>query len=126
MSFPAELRAIADSTSGLLLLVLHGSRARGDAHDGSDWDFAYLAQPDCDVIGLSGALSEALETDEIDLVDLARASGLLRYRVAAEGKLVFERRTHEYEAFVLDALRFWFDAGPTIMAAQEAVLERLG
>lgn len=126
MSNSAELKAIAASTNGLVLLVLHGSRARGDAHEGSDWDFAYLAEPDCDVIGLSVALSKALDTDEVDLVDLSRASGLLRYRVALEGELVFERRPLGFEAFVLDALRFWFDAGPTILSAQEAVLERLG
>lgn len=85
-----------------------------------------MAEPDCDVIGLSVALSQALDTDEVDLADLSRASGLLRYRVALEGKLVFERRPFDFEAFVLDALRFWFDAGPTILSAQEAVLERLG
>lgn len=123
---PAELSALAKQTPGLRLLVLHGSRARGQEHERSDWDFGYAAEADCDIVGLSGALGRALGTDDVDLVDLERASGLLRYRVAREGLVLFERRPRDYERFVVTALRFWFDAGPTIAAAQEVVLRRLG
>jgi len=76
----------------LRLLLLHGSRARGDAHEQSDWDFAYLAGRQLDELGLRSALSRALGTDRIDLVDLARAGGLVRYRAARDGKLVIERQ----------------------------------
>jgi predicted nucleotidyltransferase len=126
MPFPAELSELARQTEGLRLLVLHGSRAAGTAHERSDWDFGYEAGPDCDIIGLSAALGRALGTDDVDLVDLQRASGLLRYRVARESILLFQHAPHSYEKFVVDALGFWFDAGNVITAAQETVLGRLG
>jgi predicted nucleotidyltransferase len=46
------VRAVAEATRGMTLLVLHGSRARGDAREGSDWDFAYLAGAEMDELAL--------------------------------------------------------------------------
>jgi predicted nucleotidyltransferase len=63
----------------LRLLVMHGSRARGDAHAGSDWDFAYLAGEGFDELGLRAALTRTLGTDAVDVVDLERAGAVLRY-----------------------------------------------
>ena len=64
---------------------MHGSRARGDARADSDWDFAYLAAPETDVPVLYRDLALALETDAVDLANLATAGGLLRYRAARDG-----------------------------------------
>jgi predicted nucleotidyltransferase len=124
--FPAALSNIAKEALGLRLLLLHGSRARGDAHAESDWDFAYLADPAFEPSALHAALSSHLKTDAVDLADLQRAGGLLRYRAASEGELVFEREPGERERFVLEAVRFWLEAGPVITRSQRAVLERLG
>jgi predicted nucleotidyltransferase len=107
----------------LELLVLHGSRAREEAHPSSDWDFAYSARDAFDELGLRAFLADRLRTDGIDLVDLGRAGGLLRYRAAREGKVVFERRAGEFERFALQALRFWLDAAPAIRAGYTHVLE---
>lgn len=41
-TLPVAIAELAATMPGLGLLVLHGSRARGDAHQRSDWDFAYL------------------------------------------------------------------------------------
>lgn len=38
-----RLAGLARNHAGLEFLVLHGSRARGDAGPGSDWESAYLA-----------------------------------------------------------------------------------
>jgi predicted nucleotidyltransferase len=126
MQIPSELHQLARRTSGLRLLVLYGSRARGDASQRSDWDFGYLADRDCDIGGLAASLGAAVGSDDVDLVDLARASGLLRQRAASEGRLVFARHGGDHERFVIEAVRFWLDAGRTISQSQEAVLERLG
>ena len=75
----------------LKVLVLHGSRARGQAHERSDWDFAYLAEDNLDLPGLILELSRLTGSDDVDVADLARASGLLRHRVSTDGKLIFER-----------------------------------
>src|SRR5690242_17156326 len=77
---------------GLELLVLFGSRARGDSHSRSDWDFGYLAAQGFDPAEFLARLVLLLGTDRIDLVDLKRTNGILRFRVAAEGQALFESR----------------------------------
>jgi predicted nucleotidyltransferase len=118
--------ALAKSFPGLRLLLLHGSRARGDAGAHSDWDFAYRADTAFDELELRAALVRALGTDDLDLLDLDRAGGLVRYRAARDGKLVIARAPKEYERFALSAVRFWLDAQHAVRAGYEKVLERLG
>jgi hypothetical protein len=119
----AELR---QSFPQLRMLVMHGSRARGDAHEGSDWDFGYLASEDFDELALRAALSAALATDAIDLVDLRRAGGVLRYAVARDAKPLFEQPPGEFERFSIAAVRFWLDVEPILRASHAALLEQLG
>lgn len=118
----ATLQGLAARTPGLDLLMLFGSRARGDAHDASDWDFGYLAASTVDVPSLLVAIVETVGSDRVDLVDLARASALLRYRAARDGVVVFEARPRLSESFRLDALDFWCDAGPLLQQGYAAVL----
>ncbi|MGE0462852.1 MAG: nucleotidyltransferase domain-containing protein [Vicinamibacterales bacterium] len=59
--------------------MLHGSRARGDAHAGSDWDFAYRGDAGFDPDALLARLADHLRADRIDLVDLDRAGALLAF-----------------------------------------------
>jgi predicted nucleotidyltransferase len=116
------IRPVLAGHPSLALLVLHGSRARGDEHAGSDWDFAYLGDGALDVGLLFADLALALGTDHVDLADLATAGGLLRYRVARDGALVHESQPGAYERFWMDAVSFWCDAGPIIERGYEAVL----
>lgn len=111
---------------GVDLLVLHGSRARGDAGAKSDWDFAVLTDGTTDLTSLSAVLTRLLGTDAVDVVDLQRASAVLRYRAARDGVVLVERRGGAFEEFQLEAVRFWCDAGPVIRAAQDDVLAALG
>jgi predicted nucleotidyltransferase len=120
------LRAIAREHAGLKLLVLHGSRARGDARVDSDWDFAFLAAPETDIPSLHGELALALGTDAIDLSDLATAGGLLRYRTARDGLVLFERAPQLFDKFWFNAVSFWCDAAPVLQAGYKTVLDRLG
>ncbi len=119
-----DLAAAAD-LAGMRLLVLHGSRARGDADPCSDWDFGYLAEDRLDPAALHARLTVAVGTDAVDLVDLARASALLRFRAARDGVPLLERPAGVFVEFQLDAVRFWCDAGPVIRAAQADVLAAL-
>lgn len=92
---PAALASTARACRGFDLLILFGSRARGDARPGADWDCGYLADETTDV----PALVEALGDDRNDLVDLRTAGGLLRYRAARDG-----RPAHEASAGLFDPL----------------------
>jgi predicted nucleotidyltransferase len=121
----ADLSRIAVSVSGLNLLVLHGSRARGDAHRRSDWDFAYEGDASLDVDGLLAALADRLKVDRIDLVDLDRAGALLRHRVARDGVLVVERAPGLFVRFRLKAIATWCDLAPVLEPLYERVLEAL-
>jgi predicted nucleotidyltransferase len=112
--------------AGVQVLVLHGSRARGDGGPGSDWDFGVLTDGTADLVGLSAALTSLLGTDAVDLVDLRRASALLRYRAARDGVVLVELHEGVFREFQLEAVHFWCDAGPVIRAAQDDVLAALG
>lgn len=94
---PAELQALRlrlVAVPDLQFAVLVGSRARGVAHSGSDWDIALKWLPEKDgmqVIGLEeqlrGQLAQMLNVsaDQIDLINLTRANLAMRASVAEEG-----------------------------------------
>ena len=116
---------IAGREPGLLLLVLHGSRGRGDAHERSDWDFAYQAGPGLDADALLSALGEHVGADRVDLADLDRAGALLRFRVARDGVVVFERVPGTYEGFQLSAIDVCCDLAPVLEPAYARTLASL-
>jgi predicted nucleotidyltransferase len=120
-----RIGGMARQADGLQLLVLFGSRARGDAHAASDWDFGYLATHAADITGLLAALVEIAGTDRIDLVDLARASGVLRFRAARDGQVVHQDPPGRWREFRLEAAHFWCDMSPVFGPAHADVLARL-
>jgi len=121
-----DITHIAARYPSLKLLLLFGSRARNDATESSDWDFGYIADRDFDSVPLLTDLVLHFGTDRVDLVDLTRANGLLRFRAAQDGKVLFEKESGAYEKFWLQAVHFWCDAGPIIEREYEALLKRYG
>jgi predicted nucleotidyltransferase len=118
------LAALAASHAGLRLLVIFGSRARGDAHERSDWDLGYLGEPGLDADGLLADAVLALGTDHVDLVDLARASALLRYRAARDGVVVHESGG-EFDRFCIEAISFYCEVQSVMGDAYRQVLASL-
>jgi predicted nucleotidyltransferase len=117
------VRVLAKSTKGIRLLLLFGSRGRGDGSSDSDWDFAYLG--DCDAARLRADLTLGLSTDRIDLMDLSRAGGLARYRAAKDGIPIYESGDGVFEDFWLEAVRFWLDARHVVEPSYDAVLSNI-
>jgi len=111
---------------GLTLLVLFGSRARGDHRPSSDWDFGYVASRGFDPDRLLAVLVDALNSDRVDLVDLRRAGAQLRYRAAGDGRVVAETANGEFARFWFDAVSFWCDVQPLLRRGYDAVLAELG
>jgi predicted nucleotidyltransferase len=109
----------------LRLLLVFGSRARGDATSGSDWDLGYQATPEVDPASLLADLVGLLGSDRIDLVDLDRASAQLRFRAAGEGRALYQADADVFPRFWTAAVSFWCDAGPLLRAGYEDVLARL-
>jgi predicted nucleotidyltransferase len=122
----AAVPPLVERYPALSLIVLFGSRARGDARADSDWDIAFAAAGGLDVLALRADLVEALGSDRVDVVDLERASALLRYRVARDGVPLFERPPASFERFWMQAVRFWCDVEPLVREGHEAILEGLG
>lgn len=125
-SIPLDPAVLRRSFPELRLLLLHGSRARGEAHANSDWDFAYLADPGLDELDLRAALAQALKTDAIDVVDLERAGAVLRYGAARDGIPVLESTPGRFQGFCLEAIRFWLEIEPILARSHRDLLERLG
>lgn len=129
MGEPDEhVRALAaaigpEAAPQLRLVVLFGSRARGDAHARSDWDVGFLADAAFDADRLLAILVERLGADRVDLVDLGRAGALLRHRVARDGIAVFEREASEFTRFWLDAVGAWCDLAPVLLPLYDRALE---
>lgn len=121
----ASLAPIAADVPGLRLLLLFGSRAQGRSHEGSDWDFGYLGDRELEPEALHRAVIVHLRTERVDLVNLVSASGLLRYRAAAQGRVIYGQ-PGEHQRFWLEAVGFWCDVEPVLRRGYERVLERLG
>ncbi|MFB2982023.1 nucleotidyltransferase domain-containing protein [Microseira sp. BLCC-F43] len=116
----ADLKALSpklpEKIPYLKMLVLFGSRARGDTHAKSDWDFAaiYDEEKRKDCIGDNGwawfevpqGLGEVfkINSDEIDVVELNRCSSLIAHFVARDGKLIYESEPGEFDKFKQNAL----------------------
>ena len=119
---PEQALAQSAQQAGLWLLVLFGSRVLGHVHSQSDWDFGYLASTTLDEELLRERFTGILGTDLVDLVDLSKASALLRIQVAVEGTPLFED-TGVFQAFQIDAASFWCDVEPVLRVAYGQILD---
>jgi len=98
----------------LKLLVLFGSRARGDTHSNSDWDFAVLYDEELrrqtvegfgwfrDIGIIGDCLS--LNSDNIDIVEIQRCSELMAHYIARDGQLIYEQKPGLFKRFKREKL----------------------
>jgi predicted nucleotidyltransferase len=90
----------------LLAVYLFGSEAEGRARPDSDVDLAFLSERALDpvvVFDVAQDLATALHRD-VDLVDLSRASTVLRAQVIGRGRVLHSgdaRRVGEFEMYAL-------------------------
>lgn len=99
------------------MIILFGSRARGDIHDRSDWDFAIsydreivektLKNKASGWFAYSIDLNEIFElkTYRIDIVDLNVCSDFIAHYVARDGILIYEKNEGEFEQFKRQKLK---------------------
>lgn len=101
---------VAKAIPNLNLLVLFGSRARGNHHTNSDWDFAVIYDPKYPRLNYQDAwgwlkIRQSLETifnipeDKIDVVDLDQCSPWLAHSIAQDGQVLYEKTPGEFEQF---------------------------
>jgi predicted nucleotidyltransferase len=111
----------------VLGVFLFGSQADATATLRSDIDLAVLF--DCDLaladeLKFEVAVSDALGTDEVDVVNLNHANLLLRFR-AISGKLLYQREETRVSDFVERTIIEYRDFEPRAQAALRDYLAAL-
>jgi predicted nucleotidyltransferase len=126
MEMLERLKRQASAWSEVKLVVLFGSQARGEARDGSDADVGVLLDP------YSPELRFRVEAElgrvagrPVDVVLLDNAPPLLRFEVAQEGVLLFQRHDHLWTDFKAHAMVDWWDWAPTHRMIAAGVVRRL-
>lgn len=105
-----SIPAILEQAPYLTLLVLFGSRARGDADSSSDWDFAFLCDEEkrkqyekgeWDSFRLWGILQRTynLPDNQIDVIEIKNCSELMAHYIAKEGLVIYEQDAGLFEKF---------------------------
>lgn len=118
------------------LVVLFGSRARGEPWPDSDWDLAVLFDPENykqnqhNVAGLRKELlrelCSVLGTSRVDLVILNQASPYLRYQVAKSGTPLYEEKKGDFASFASLAVRSYSDSKVFMKAGKRYLEKRAG
>ena len=113
----------------LNLLVLLGSYDTGNFRPGeSDIDIAFLSEDLKDMrrqLELINELSRIFRYSKIDLIDLQKASGLLKYEVANKGRILFERSEGLFERYKLYCYRYYYDTYKFRQGKKEFFQEQL-
>ena len=90
----------------LEMLIIFGSRARGNTHVNSDWDFAILYNQQQQMenrylsLEVYDIVSDVLRiSDDIDVINLSSCSLLIAHAVARDGKVLYEKKSGLFESF---------------------------
>ncbi len=112
------------------LLVLLGSYGTANFEPGrSDIDLAYLSRRKLQGnqhLQLLSDFSVFFEYDRLDLIDLRRASGLLKFEIADKGRLLFESEQGFFERYRLYCLRYYYDTLKFRNLKKDLFREQLG
>jgi uncharacterized protein len=93
----------------LRLAVLFGSAATGRMHRRSDLDLGFLHDGPVDILRLTNDVIRLLGTDSVDVVDLRRASPLLRFSAVRRCVVLYERAPGDFPEFTSLAFRMYAD-----------------
>ena len=94
---------------GLRLVLLFGSAVSGKIHKKSDIDLAFLFDKPVDILALTNRVIRLLHADNVDVVDLKRASPLLKFSAVKSGMLLYEREPGMFNEFYSLAFRMYID-----------------
>jgi len=110
---------------GLKLVLLFGSSVTGNRHSRSDIDLGFLFDGELDILTLTNKVIRLLKTDKVDVVDLKRASPLLKFSASRNSEILFEKTPGLYNAFSSLAFRRYVDTKKLRDAQHSVVLDFL-
>ncbi len=93
----------------LEFVALFGSQATGTLHKKSDVDIAVISHSPVDAIKLAVAFDTILGRDDVEVVNLAKASPTLMYAVARDGKVLYEENENAFLRWRVYAAKIWMD-----------------
>lgn len=94
---------------GLRLVLIFGSVVLGKVHRRSDIDLAFLFDKPVDILTLTNRVIKLLHTDNVDVIAMRDASPLLRFSVAKNGRVLYERTPGLFNEFYSLAFRMYVD-----------------
>jgi uncharacterized protein len=103
------------------LIILFGSSVTGRRGPESDLDLAILGEAPLDLVAGTTDVIRLLHTDQVDVVDLRRASPLLAMEVARSGRLLYEREPGMHVRFISLAVRRYIDTKKLRDAQKDAI-----
>lgn len=112
----------------LKLLLLFGSRARGDARKDSDTDIAFFGNKRLDLeekARLMMDLTSFLRTEKIDVVDLREASPLLFYAIFRDAKILYAGSMDTFYEFRVYAYKKYIESMPIYKDMFKQIKKRL-
>lgn len=89
-----EVKKLADKYN-LSLVLLFGSQADGKTHSESDFDVSYLADTSLsfdEEVAINSCLIEVFKNNNVQLVNIKKASPLLQKRMVDNCVVLFERK----------------------------------
>jgi uncharacterized protein len=107
----------------LQLLLLFGSLATGKGHGRSDVDVGFLFDGPVDILDLTNKVTRILGSDNVEVVDLRRASPLLRFAAARKGIVLYERDPGLFSRFYSLSYRMYVDT-KKLRDARDTVIRR--
>jgi predicted nucleotidyltransferase len=120
-SLPAVLARVFASRDDVRLAVLFGSAATGRVHAASDVDVAILPLGD-PALAWELALQAELEAacrNTVDLVRLDRASPVVRWEAARDGRMLYERTPGAFRLFRAESAIEHDELAPRFALASE-------
>ena len=105
----------------LHLIILFGSAVTGLRGPETDLDLAVLGDAPLDLVAVTTEMIRLLHRNDVDVVDLRRASPLLAMEVARHGRLVYEREPGMHREFISLAVRRYIDTKKLRDAQKDAI-----
>jgi hypothetical protein len=107
-----RLPAVFEKRPEIVAAYIYGSFATGKTTDLSDIDIAVLLRDKGSLelqLELIGDISEALKTNDFDLVILNNCPPYMQYEVVSSGKIIYEKDREARCDFHVRALQRYFD-----------------
>jgi predicted nucleotidyltransferase len=99
---------------GLTMVVLFGSQARNETHQGSDTDIAVFGRQKSvrEISQMQIEFSEMFQIKDVELVDLSGRTPLFLKQVSDDGKVLYEQKPGIFDEFQIYAFKRYVEAKP--------------